>query len=586
MLRRPKKCRATPHCDNVCNNNASSIMTESPGQRKDSKLAFFSSRHSKEPDLPTNPLNREEATFPFSAKRKGKVFLVGAGPGDIGLVTLRAKECIARADVIVHDSLVNPLIFSWAREDAEIINMGKKGWGEHVSQETISAVLVEKGLEGKTVVRLKGGDPFIFGRGGEEAQKLRENNIPFEVVPGITSAVAVSAYSGIPLTHRDLVSQATLLTGHPDSRIEWDRIGPESGTLVIYMGLANLSHIGKMLIKGGWSSDTPTALISRGTFGDQDVLVSSLNHVAEEAEKRGFATPALVVIGHVVGLRQAIKWFERKPLFGQRILITGSKQQSFHLAQSLEELGAVSIMLPTFKVTLPQSWDDLDRALDNLYEYDYIVFSSINSVKYFFRRFAERDKDIRELGAVGLGAIGENTIHELSGRLLKVDLPSPQEGLEDFFKLVEKKGLKGKRILFPGCKESKGQFADFLKELGNEVITADTYRIADEAIDAQRLRKAIVSPGIDLVIFTSPTSVRNFCSVTRGEPWEKIVRDLKVATVGPFTAKEARDSGLQPSIMPERFTVSCLIAAVVEQCGQGKEFFGESELSSDQSCLI
>jgi len=584
MLRRPEKCRAVPHCDNVCNNNASSIMTENPGQRKDSKLAFFSRRHSKEPDLPTDPLNREEATF--SVKRKGKVFLVGAGPGDIGLVTLRAKDCIARADVIVHDSLVNPLIFSWAREDAEIINMGKKGWGEHVSQETISAVLVEKGLEGKTVVRLKGGDPFIFGRGGEEAQKLRENNIPFEVVPGITSAVAVSAYSGIPLTHRDLVSQATLLTGHPDSRIEWDRIGPESGTLVIYMGLANLSHISKMLIKGGWSSDTPTALISRGTIGDQEVLVSSLNHVAEEAEKRVFATPALVVIGHVVGLRQAIKWFERKPLFGQRILITGSKQQSFQLAQSLEELGAVSIMLPTFNVTLPQSWDDLDRALDNLYEYDYIVFSSINSVKYFFRRFAERDKDIRELGAVGLGAIGENTIHELSGRLLKVDLPSPQEGLEDFFKLVQKKGLKGKRILFPGCRESKGQFADFLGKLGNEVITVDTYRIVDEEIDAQRLRKAIVSPGIDLVIFTSPISVRNFCSVTRGEPWEKIVRHLKVATVGPLTAREALDFGLQPSIMPERFTVSCLIAAIVEQCGQGKEFFGESELFSGQSCLI
>jgi uroporphyrinogen III methyltransferase/synthase len=586
MLRRPKKCSAMPRCDNVCKTRASSIMTESPGQKKDSTLAFFSRRHSKEPDLPTDSLNREDATSAFSSRKQGKVFLVGAGPGDIGLVTLRAQDCIARADVIVHDSLVNPLVFSWAREDAEIINMGKKGWGDHVCQETISAVLVEKGLEGKTVVRLKGGDPFIFGRGGEEAQELKENNIPFEVVPGITSAVAVSAYSGIPLTHRDLVSQATLLTGHPDSRIEWDRIGPESGTLVIYMGLANLSHISKMLIEGGWSSDTPTALISRGTRGDQEVLTSCLNHVAEEAEKKGFGTPALVVIGHVVGLRNTIKWFERKPLFGQRILVTGSKQQAFRLAQSLEELGAVSIMLPTFKVTLPQSWDDLDRALDNLHEYDYIVFSSINSVKYFFRRFAERDKDIRELGAVGLGAIGENTIHELSGRLLKVDLPSPQEGLEDFFKLVEQKGLKGKRILFPGCKESKGQFADFLKELGNKVITVDTYRIADQAIDAQRLRAAIVSSGIDLAIFTSPTSVRNFCSATRGEPWEKIVRHLKVATVGPLTAKEALDSGLQPSIMPERFTVSALIAAVVEHCGQGKELFKENELSSDQSCLI
>jgi len=583
---RPNKCRATPQCDNVRNNNASSTMTESPGQKRDSKLAFFSSKHPKKSKLPLDPSNREETTFPFPAERKGKVVLVGAGPGDIGLVTLRAKEWIARADVIVHDSLVNPLIFSWAREDVELINMGKQGWGKHVAQETISAVLVKKALKGKTVVRLKGGDPFIFGRGGEEAQKLSEENISFEVVPGITSAVAVSAYSGIPLTHRDLASQATLLTGHPDSRIEWDRIEPKSGTLAIYMGLANLSHISKMLIKGGWPSDTSAALISRGTFGDQDVLTSSLDRIAEEAAKRGSGTPALIIIGQVVGLRQAIKWFERKPLFGQRILVTGSKQQSSQLAQRLEDLGAVSIILPTITVTLPQSWDDLDSALDYLHEYDYIVFSSINSVKYFFRRFSEKDKDIRELGAVGLGAIGENTIRELSQRLLKVDLRSPQEGLEDFFELVQEKGLKGKRILFPGCRESRGQFADFLKKLGNEVVTVETYRIIDEVIDAQRLRRAIVSPGIDLAIFTSPISVRNFCSATRGKLWEKIVRHLKVATVGPLTAKQALDSGLQPSIMPERFTVSCLIAAIVEHCGQGKEFFGESELPLDQSCLI
>jgi len=561
-------------------------MTESCSQRRDSKLAVLSSKRSQEPTLSRDCSDRERAAFPSFGKRKGKVFLVGAGPGDIGLVTLRAKDCIARADVIVHDALVNPLIFSWAREDVEIINMGKKGWGEHVAQESISAVLINKALEGKNVVRLKGGDPFIFGRGGEEAQKLSEAAISFEVVPGITSAVAVSAYSGIPLTHRDLVSQATLLTGHPGSRIEWDRIGPKTGTLVIYMGLANLSHISKMLIKGGWPSVTPAALISRGTFGDQEVLTSSLGRIAEEAAERGSGTPALVIIGEVVGLRQAMQWFERKPLFGHRILVTGSRQQSSQLAQSLEELGAVTILLPTITVTLPPSWEDLDRALEHLHEYDYIFFSSINSVKYFFRRYSERNKDIRELVSVGLGAIGEYTIHELSKRLLKVDFPSPQEGLEDFFELVQQEGLKGKRILFPGCRESKGQFADFLRRLGNDVIIVDAYRIVDEIIDAQRLRKAIVSPGIDLVIFTSPISVRNFCSVTRGELWEKTVRHLKVATVGPLTAKEAIDSGLQPSIMPERYTVSCLIAAIVEHCGQGKELYGESELSSDQSCLI
>lgn len=559
-------------------------MAKSPNRGKDSKITYLPAPPKYFPSE-SDPLEPQK-NISLPEKQKGKVFLVGAGPGDIGLVTLRAKECIARADMIVHDSLVNPLILGWASEDAEIVNMGKKGWGEHVAQEKITTFLIENALKGKTIVRLKGGDPFIFGRGGEEAQKLTERDIPFEVVPGITSAVAVSAYSGIPLTHRDFVSQATFLTGHPDSRIQWDTIGPDAGTLVIYMGLSSLSRITEMLIKGGWSSDTPVALISRGTFGDQKVLTAPLNRIAEESQKKNFKTPALVIIGQVVTLREKIKWFEKKPLFGRHILITGSKQQAFHLARNLEELGALAIMLPTIKVTSPDSWDNLDRALDNLQQYQYVIFPSINSVKFFFHRFSERGKDIRDLYNVKLGAIGENTITELSNRILKVDLPSPHAGLEELFEMIRAIGLQGRKVLIPGHKGSKGQLADFLSAMGNEVITVDTYRIIDEEINAQELRKALVSPGIHLVIFTSPTSVRNFYSVTRGEPWEKIVKSLKVATVGPLTAKEAIVSGLNPTIMPSHFTVSSLVAEIVNKLGRKENSFTEGEFSLDRANLI
>jgi uroporphyrinogen III methyltransferase / synthase len=516
---------------------------------------------------------------------RGKVFLVGAGPGDVGLLTLRARECIARADVIVHDSLVNPVILGWAREDAEIINMGKRGTGGHVNQEGITGTVIEHSLQGKAVVRLKGGDPFIFGRGAEEAQALARLSIPFEVVPGVTAAGAVAAYGGIPLTHRDLVSQATLITGHPDSRIRWDRIGPATGTLVVYMGLSNLPHITEMLIKGGWSPDTPAAVISRGTLGDQKVLTASLLHVFEETKRELLTTPALVIIGQVVDLRDTLRWFEDKPLFGCRILITGSKTQSFALARTLEGLGALSIMLPVFRVIRPDSWEELDHALENLGSYDYLIFPSINSVTFFFRRFSEKGKDIRELVTLGIGALGENTVNALSRRLLKVDLSAPNGGVEDFSAIIRAERIQGKRILIPGHRGSRGQVARILREMGNEVIIADTYRIVDEEIDVHQLRKVLRTPGIDLAIFTSPVAVRNFCAVTRGEPWESMVKSLKIATVGPLTAKEAIFSGLTPSVIPRHFTVSGLVSEIVEKMGHGRGSLPNAEPALEEAAI-
>lgn len=560
-------------------------MTKSCNKGNEATITHLCSKRSRSGCPP--PSRRSTVSRPDASESRenGKVFLVGAGPGDIGLLTLRAKECIARADCIIYDALVNPIMLGWARDDAEIINMGKKGWSAHVSQDAITAVLLEKAQEGKLVVRLKGGDPFIFGRGGEEAQCLAEKGIPFEVVPGITSAIAVSAYSGIPLTHRDFVSQTTLLTGHPDSRIQWDTLQPDSGTLVVYMGLANLSHIAAMLMKGGWAADTPVAVVHRGTFGDQNVLTAPLDRIAEEAKKAQTKTPVLIIIGRVVSLREIIKWFERKPLFGRRILVTGSRKQSFHLAKSLEELGAVALMLPTIKVTRPRSWRELDKVLKRLAEFQYIIFPSINSVTFFFQRFLETDHDIRELQGIALGALGENTIHELTKRMLKVAFPSPVAGIDDFFKMIEDQQIKGKRILIPGCKEAKGLIANALIKNGNKVVTANTYRLVDEEIHAQELRKALVSSGVDLVIFTCPASVRNFCSVTSGEPWEKVARELTVAAVGPLTAQAATACGLTAAIIPSSYTVSSLIAKIINTMGWQESHFDEQAFFLDQANL-
>jgi len=405
------------------------------------------------------------------------------------------------------------------------------------------------------------------------------------VVPGITSAVAVSAYSGIPLTHRDFVSQTTFLTGHPESRIEWDTIAPDSGTLVVYMGLANLPHITTMLMKGGWSAQTPVALVHRGTFGDQRVLAAPLFSVVDEAKKNSIKTPILIIIGQVVSLREKLKWFEQKPLFSRRILVTGSKEQAFQIARNLEELGALALMLPTIRVSKPRSWKELDNALDQLDRFEYIIFPSINSVKFFFRRFDERNHDIRDLRGIALGAIGENTVNDLRRRMLKVTLPSPQAGLDDLFAAIENQGIRGKTILVPGSKESKGRIAGFLKKTGNHVVTANTYRLIDEAINSQNLRKALASPGVDLVIFTCPTSVRNFCSATRGEPWEKVVKELTVAAVGPLTAQAAAVAGLKPTIVPSEFTLSSLITAIANTVGWQQGNFEARAFFLDQANL-
>ena len=320
--------------------------------------------------------------------RPGKVFLVGAGPGDPGLLTLKAKQCIQEAHVVIYDYLANRTFLQYASENAEIIYVGKKGGDHTMKQEDINALIIEKTANGKTVVRLKGGDPFIFGRGGEEAQELIKAGVPFEVVPGVTSAISVPAYAGIPLTHRDYTATVAFVTGHEDptkekSNIRWDKLATAAGTLVFLMGVGNIAKIADRLIACGRSSLTPAAVIRRGTMSDQLTVTGTLENIAERTGNAGIRPPAIIVVGEVVTLREELNWFETKPLFGKRIIVTRAREQASGFLQKLASLGAECIEFPTIQVIPPDSWEPLDRAIEHLSDYAWVLFTSPNGVKVF-----------------------------------------------------------------------------------------------------------------------------------------------------------------------------------------------------------
>jgi len=345
---------------------------------------------------------------------KGIVYLVGAGPGDPKLITVKGLDCIQKSDTIIYDRLVGERLLSFARPGAEIIYVGKSPERHTLTQSEINRLLVEKALSGKTVTRLKGGDPFVFGRGGEEAEELAAAGVPFEVVPGVTSAIAAAAYAGIPVTHRDFTSTFAIITGNEDplkedSSIDWAKISTGAGTLVFQMGMANLLHITKRLVENGRSPKTPAALVRWGTRPEQRTLVGTLEDISRKAESEGFKNPALIIVGEVVTLREKLNWFEKKPLSGKRILVTRSREQASVLSEALEALGAEPLEFPTISVAEPEDYSPLDRALDNLGSYRWVVFTSVNGVEAFFKRLRYHRKDIRALCDAELCAIGPKT---------------------------------------------------------------------------------------------------------------------------------------------------------------------------------
>ena len=494
---------------------------------------------------------------------KATVYLVGAGPGDLGLVTLRAKECIETADVIVYDHLANPEILSWARDDAEFVYAGKEAGGSQLSQQEINAILIDKAREGKQVVRLKGGDPFVFGRGAEEAQAIADAGIAFEIVPGITSAIAGPAYAGIPMTHRAHNSHVTFFTGHEDpakaeSAIDYAALARLGGTQVMLMGVERLGSITNEMLKHGVSGDLPVALVRSATTGQQETLTGTLSDIAQKAIANDFKAPAVAVFGEVVGLRDALNWYEKRPLLGKRIVVTRTRKQASVLSNKLRALGAHVIELPTIRIEPPSNLREFAELVQDAHMYDWIVFTSANGVEAFFDIFFKLCDDAREIGAVRIAAIGPATAQHVKDFHLHVDLQPEEFVAEAVSREFKKQGsIDNLRILLVRAEKARDTLPKELADLGAIVDEAFAYRTVPETRDTSGARSQLAQDGADLITFTSSSTVENF--VALGLPWPK---GMRIASIGPITSKTVRDQGLTVDVEARRHDIDGLVGAI------------------------
>lgn len=497
----------------------------------------------------------------------GKVYLIGAGPGDPGLITVKGLTCIRNADVVVYDYLASPSLLAEASPRAEIIYVGKKGGDHTLSQDRINALLVEKAKTGKTVARLKGGDPFIFGRGGEEAEVLLQEGISFEIVPGVTSAIAAPAYAGIPLTHRDFTSTLTLVTGHEDptknaSNIDWAALAKGVGTLVFLMGVKNLSRIVHHLVQNGKSPKTPIALVQWGTTARQRTVAGTLETIVEQVAAAKLSSPAIIVVGEVVTLRDKLKWFENRPLFGKTVVVTRAREQASDLVKALADLGANCLEFPTIQVMPPDSWMPLDAALDQLPAYDWIIFTSVNGVKYFFERLFEGGRDVRALGHVRTAAIGPVTAQHLRRYGLKSDILPESYRAESVVEAFRSESVAGKRILLPRAEEARAVLPDELTRMGALVDEVTVYCTRPVPGHGDALIRLLEHRQVDLVTFTSSSTVKNFMALLPAERAGELLQDVTLASIGPVTSATASELGLQVSVTAPVFTIPGLCEAI------------------------
>ena len=495
--------------------------------------------------------------------KTGKIYLVGAGPGDLGLVTLRAKECIENGDVIIYDHLANPETLGWARDNAEIIYVGKTPGESRSGQNEINALLIEKAHEGKQVIRLKGGDPFVFGRGAEEAQAIAEAGIPFEVVPGITSSIAGPAYAGIPVTHRAHNSHVTFFTGHEDpakaeSAIDYAALAKLGGTQVMLMGVERLGSITSEMMKHGVRGDLPVALVRWATTGQQETLTGTLRDIAHKAVANGFAAPAVAVFGEVVALRDKLNWYEKRPLLGKRIVVTRTRKQASALSSKLRSLGADVIELPTIRIDPPSNLREFAELVQDAHLYDWIVFTSTNGVEAFFDIFFKLYDDAREIGGARIAVIGPATAQRVKDFHLHVDLQPKEFVAEDIVREFKKQGsFENLKILLVRAEKARDVLPKGLSALGAIVDEAFAYRTVPETHDTSGARQRLAKHGADLITFTSSSTVENF--LTLGLPWPK---GMKVASIGPITSQTARDNDLKVEIEAKRHDIDGLVEAI------------------------
>ncbi|MFD1886415.1 uroporphyrinogen-III C-methyltransferase [Paenibacillus wenxiniae] len=500
----------------------------------------------------------------------GKVYLVGAGPGALKLITLRGWECIALADAIVYDRLASPRLLKQAKPGAEKIYVGKLPDRHTMKQEEINQLLVDLALQGKIVVRLKGGDPTIFGRVAEEAELLRQHDIPYEIVPGITSSIAVPAYAGIPVTHRDWASSVSIITGHEspdklDHSIHWDKVTHATGTLVFMMGVAKIGYISEQLIRYGRPEDTPVALVRWGTRAEQETLVGTLQNIAAKVEAANFKPPAVIVVGEVVNLRERLHWAEQLPLFGKRILVTRARSQASELVDRIDELGGEPYEYPVIEMVMPTASETLQQikqTLSELEQYDWVFFTSVNGVEYFFRHLQEQGQDIRALHRARIAAVGPATRDALrSHGIVATALPQKFHA-EGLLEQLEGELFAGQKVLLPRGDLARAWLPQTLTEMGLAVTEIDTYETVLVGEDDLELKKLLEEQAIHAVTFTSSSTVINLLTALRKLGFEDPAAALAystIACIGPQTAHTAQEQGLKVDLLAESSTIDGLI---------------------------
>lgn len=503
---------------------------------------------------------------------RGIVYLVGAGPGDPKLITVKGLECLQKADTIIYDRLAGHRLLAFARPGAEVIYVGKSPDRHTLKQAEINRLLVEKAQEGKVVTRLKGGDPFVFGRGGEEAEVLFEAGIPFEIVPGVTSAIAAPAYAGIPVTHRDCTSTFAIITGNEDplkedSSIDWGKISTGAGTLVFLMGMANLPKITLRLIENGRLPQTPVALVRWGTRPEQRTLVGTLENINEKVAGAGFKNPAVIIVGEVVKLRDKLNWFETKPLFGKRVLVTRSREQASVLSEAIEALGGEPFEFPTISVVEPEDYAPLDQAIKELNNYKWVIFTSVNGVKAFFQRLSHHRKDIRELCSAKLCAIGPKTKEALENYGLLVETVPGEYRAEEIVDELRGKVGAGERILLPRADIARKVLPEALGRMGAVVTEVTAYRTVMGGGNGAGVKEMLEQGEIQLVTFTSSSTVRNFVKLLDAPNLKGLLEAVTVACIGPITADTARELGVKVDVMAKEYTIEGLVKAILAYYG-------------------
>ncbi|MEW6041213.1 MAG: uroporphyrinogen-III C-methyltransferase [Elusimicrobiota bacterium] len=498
----------------------------------------------------------------------GKVFLVGAGPGRPDLITLAGVRCIQKADVVVYDHLADPMILSYAPANSERIYVGKQCGRHTLAQQKINELLVKKAKNGHTVVRLKGGDPFVFGRGGEECEALYRAGVDFEVIPGVTAGVAGPAFAGIPVTHRKMASSVAFITGHEDPSksdpsVSWEHLAKGADTLVFYMGASNLASIAKKLINNGRPAETPVAVIQWGATPRQRTVTGRLNNIVEAVSRERLTPPAIIVAGNVVKLRKHLAWFEKKPLFGKKIINTRSRHQASELSDQLVALGAEVLELPAIEIRPVGKNSGLRKEIDKIKQYDWIIFTSANGVMSFFKLFMCLIKDVRKLGHIRIGSIGPGTTSEIAKYGIRADVTAKQAVAEGLIKELESVDKwKNKKVLIPRAEKGRDVLPAALKKLGAKVNVVKAYTTVMPSHTALNVLNDILNDKYDLISFSSSSTFENFIRLMGKRNFRRIGKNLKAASIGPITSSLIRKAGIEPKVEAGEHTIAGLVQAI------------------------